>query len=104
MHVARAQHAEVAAVEGCELCLVEPFDYRKDRCVDEANVGVLVATAEVPDAVEVASEKAFDPIGALDDVFQEVDPDLRMCALVNEVVDFRENGQGDDEFLVAHLQ
>lgn len=102
--MARTQNAEVTAIQGCELCLLEPFDYREDRRVDETDVGVLVAIAEVPDAVEVAGEKAFDPIGALDDIFQEVDPDLRMRALVNEVVNFRENGQGDDEFLVAHLQ
>lgn len=93
--VARPERTEVSVVQGCQLGLVQALHDGQDRRVDEANVGIVIAVAERPDAGVIRSLKVFDAIRARLDVVEQGHKDTWMQAGVNPVVHFDEYRRRD---------
>ena len=63
-----SQNPEVAVVQGCQLRLIQTFDYRKDSCIYEPYVGVRVAITYLSDAPVVLRLEFFDVVSPSDDI------------------------------------
>jgi len=59
-----SESAEVTLVQGRQLLLAQPLHHREDRGVHEADVGILVAVAQLPDPVVVVGLEVLHLIGA----------------------------------------
>jgi hypothetical protein len=71
INVERTDGAEVAVVEGGELRFVEALDDSHDGGVDEADIGVGVAIAELADAELVLGQEVFDAEEASNNVIDK---------------------------------
>ncbi len=97
--MARTQLAEVGAIERRELRLVKAFDDREEGGIDEADVGVGVSIAELPDAGVVRRQEVGDDIGTRFDVAEQCDQNAGMKALLYPVVDLDEDRRRDHQRL-----
>jgi len=99
IHVAWPKGSEVAAVQGSQLRLVEPFDHGKDGRIHEPHIGVGVTVTELADATVVLGLQPLHPIGAGKDVVEKGQEDSGMKSAVHEPVYFDEHGRGDHQGL-----
>src|SRR6266540_2819429 len=89
--MARTEHTEMASIERREFRLTEALDDGKHCRVDEADVGVRVLIAQVPDALIVAWFQFHNVENTAVYVIEQVDKDARPKASVYPVVDFHQN-------------
>ena len=97
--VAWAQEREVAAIQRRELGLAQSLDECEHRGVDESDVGVGIAVAQLAHSHVVGRLEVSDPIGAGLDVGQEGDEGTGRQARVDPVVDLHQDRCGDHQWL-----
>ena len=102
--MAWSQDTEVSVIQRGKLGFVQPLDDREHSGVDETNIGVSERCAQLPYPLQILGKEAFDAICPLDDVVKEVEPNLRVGALVDKVVHLSKDWQRNDEFLVRGLK
>ena len=97
------ENREVAAVECCQLRLVESLDDRQNRRVDEADVRVGVPVAQLGNPTIVGRVGVDDLICAIVDVREQGHEHSRVQASVDQVVDLDQHRSRDQEGLSRFL-
>jgi hypothetical protein len=80
-----------------ELGLVQALHDGHDRCIDEADVGIRVPVAELPNPPIVLRLEVLDNVGAVEDVIKKCGEHTRVEPLANPVVHFHDDRRWDDE-------
>ncbi len=102
--VAWAHRPEVAPIEGRQLRLGTSFGDGEHGCVDEADVRVCVAIAELADASVVGSREVIDLDRTGVEVIEQCDPGARSKPLLRPVLHLDEDRGRHHELLVGGLE
>jgi hypothetical protein len=85
------QHAEVPVVERGQLGLSEPLNERKNACVDDANLLVVVLRLNLMTAREIGERGGLETVCAGEQVLQKGDPCAGAQPLVTPIVELGED-------------
>jgi hypothetical protein len=101
--VAGAEDAEVTAVQGGELGLVEALNDGEDGSVDEADPRVGVLLQELIGATKVIPDEVKDLIDSLFDLIEKIQHELWSDACRPKLIDLDEDRSWNDQVLPGLL-
>ena len=102
--MARTHHSKVAVIESGEFVLAKALDYGENGGVDEANVGIGIACADVANSQVVARFKVLHPECAPDNVFQQEEAGASAHLGADQVVNFHQHRRRHHQGLIRLLQ
>lgn len=91
------KQTKVAVVESCEFRLIQSLDNRQDRRVNEANIGIRIAFAELTNAKKVLWKKILDDVRTIGDIVKQRDKGSWSHSLLDPIIDFDQNRSGYDK-------